>query len=102
MPRYFFHTQDGGTYTDRLGVELSGPGEARSKAIESAGEAIKDELRDMWSSGEWRMQVIDEDGETVCALQFSADKIDYRPRTSDLPQRARKKRLSANRTAGAP
>jgi len=56
----------------------------------------------MWSSGEWRMQVLDEDGETVCALQFSADKIDYRPRTSDLPQRARKKRLSANRTAGAP
>jgi len=33
----------------------------------------------MWSSGEWSMQVIDEDGEPVCALQVSADKIDYRP-----------------------
>ena len=80
MPRYFFHTHDGGVFTDKHGVELSGPAEARSKAIEAAGEAIKDELRDMWRSGEWRMSVTDEDGEVVCALQFSADQVEYNPR----------------------
>jgi hypothetical protein len=77
MPRYFFGTHDGGVFKDKLGVELSGPAEARSKAIEAAGEAIKDELRDMWRSGEWRMRVTDEDGVTVCALQFSAEQIEY-------------------------
>ena len=73
MPMYYFHVRDGlETVDDAIGTELSGLGEARSQAIEAAGEILKDKGRHHWTHGIWRMQVTDDRGVTVCQLSFEA------------------------------
>jgi hypothetical protein len=73
MPRYFFHVEDGNSQPDRDGTELRDADEAREQAVTAAGEALKDTGRSFWNSGEWVMHVVDETGETVCRLRFSAE-----------------------------
>ena len=71
MPRYFFHVHDSKDIPDHDGVELSGPDEARDKAVVAAGEALRDQDGQFWNSGEWRMVVQDESGAVICTLVFS-------------------------------
>ena len=71
--RYFFHVQDGTSVPDDDGVELRDGEEAREQAVVAAGEALRNTGRKFWSSGEWAMHVVDESGETVCRLRFSAE-----------------------------
>ena len=73
MPRYFFHIQDGQSLSDQDGVELPGIDEVRNQAVVAAGEALRDKGGKFWKGGEWFMRVVDENGETVCRLRFSAE-----------------------------
>ncbi len=73
MPRYFFHVRDSGEYLDTDGVVLAGPAEARAEAVRASGEMLRDIGGRFWDSGEWRMWVVDESGDTVCSLTFSAN-----------------------------
>jgi len=73
MPRYFYHVQDGSNFVDEDGTELSGVEEARTQAVIAAGEALKDHAAKFWNSGDWFMNVVDENGGPVCSLRFSAE-----------------------------
>ena len=53
---------------------LAGPEEARAQAVRTAGEMLRDVGGRFWNSGEWRMWVVDENGDIICALKFSADR----------------------------
>jgi hypothetical protein len=68
MPLFFFNVR----IVDEQGVELTGPDEARSQAITTAGEMMRDKGREFWPGTEWFMEVTDETGATVCVLKFSA------------------------------
>jgi hypothetical protein len=72
MPRFFFNVRDGVDLPDEEGMELPGPDRARSQAIVTAGEMMRDKGRELWPGTEWSMQVTDERGDTVCILKFSA------------------------------
>ena len=71
MSRYFFHVHDGKDCPDHDGVELASLGEVRAQAVIACGEALKDLDGAFWESREWRMQVVDERGATVCVLTLS-------------------------------
>jgi hypothetical protein len=74
MPRYFFHVHDSVDILDDEGTDLPGPNEARVEAVVVAGAMLRDLGGRFWNSSEWRIWVVDEAGETVCALRFSAEK----------------------------
>ena len=73
MPRYFFNYRDGVECLDHEGVELSGTEAARSMALHSSGEAIRELGHEFWKSPEWMTWVTDESGATVCSFRFSVD-----------------------------
>jgi hypothetical protein len=73
MPRYFFHVMDGAEFLDSVGTELAGVAEARAEAVVVSGELLRDLGGRFWSNGEWQVRVVDEAGNKVCALRFSAD-----------------------------
>ena len=72
MPRYFFHFADADDFPDAEGTVLDDVARARSEAIMTMGEMLKDHSAHH-GSGEWRKTVVDEAGETVCQLRFAAD-----------------------------
>jgi hypothetical protein len=73
VPRYFFHVHDSVDIIDQEGTEFPGLQEARGEAVVTAGEMLRDVGGRFWNSGEWRIWVTDEAGQTVCALKFSSD-----------------------------
>jgi hypothetical protein len=74
MPRYFFHIIDGDEIIDDEGTELAGLDEARAEAIVVSGEMLRDLGGKFWGNGQWQVRVMDEAGDKVCALTFSADR----------------------------
>lgn len=69
MPRYFFNVEGNAYYPhDAEGIVLADADEARSHAVVAAGELLKDADGEFWDKPEWRMQVTDEEGGTVCIL----------------------------------
>jgi hypothetical protein len=73
VPRYFFHVHDSVDLLDYEGTELTGPDEARVQAVVTAGELLRDVGGRFWNSPEWQLWVIDEAGQRICALKFSAE-----------------------------
>jgi hypothetical protein len=73
VPRYFFHVYDSVDLLDYEGTELTGPDEARVQAVVTAGELLRDVGGRFWNSPEWQLWVIDEAGQRICALKFSAE-----------------------------
>jgi hypothetical protein len=53
-------------------LELPGAGEARAQAIAASGEMLRDRGKAFWGGTEWMMRVVDEAGDVVCVLKFSA------------------------------
>jgi hypothetical protein len=72
MPHYFFHFSDGKrTFTDSIGVELTGIVAARSQVIAQIREmrgALSDRTLQDWSG--WKMIVVDAKGKTVFETSF--------------------------------
>ena len=58
---------------DEDGVVLAGPDEARAEAVRASGEMLRELGGRFWNSGQWRMWVVDESGDTICAFRFSAE-----------------------------
>ncbi len=71
MPRYFFHIHENRPTRDVDGVTLASDDEARSQAVITAGEMLKEKGDAFWTSGEWRMDVADEAGVVVCSLRLT-------------------------------
>ena len=72
MPRYYFHFCDGKrTFTDSIGVELTGIAAARSQVTAQIREmrgALSEHTLQDWS--EWTMTVVNAKGKTVLEIDF--------------------------------
>jgi hypothetical protein len=74
MPRFYFHVRDGEEIPDHEGTVLADHDAARAEAIVLSGAMLKDLGGRFWANGEWQIRVLDEAGNKVCALTFSADR----------------------------
>jgi hypothetical protein len=72
LPRYFFHVRDGTDMPDHVGTELPDVAVVREEAVRTVGEMLRD-VAGFWTGEEWRMTVLDEAGERVLLLRFSAE-----------------------------
>ncbi|WP_120251137.1 DUF6894 family protein [Sphingobium limneticum] len=75
MPRYFFHTVDGGRDFDQEGTELPNDAAARKAAIRFAGAVMHDEPDVLWDGRDYRVEVTNETGAllfTIVMLSIDA------------------------------
>ena len=76
MPRYFFHICDGTSALDDTGTELPDIAAARTAALQTSGEIIKQgSMENLWKGVQWEMKVTDgphPDGRALFVLRFSA------------------------------
>lgn len=73
MPRYFFHVTDGYSTRDDEGTELPDIYTAQDQAIRTSGELLRDMGGEFWNGTEWKLEVTDEQGQTLLTLRFSAE-----------------------------
>ena len=71
MPRYFFNTIDGQRYPDEEGAELAGMPAVKARATKVIGEMLKERAEDFWDTGKLRLEVTNEAGEVVLALEVA-------------------------------
>lgn len=71
MPRYFFNVEDGRSFPDQSGTELSSIEAARRQALRYAGELLRDAPETFWSGEDWRMIVTDNRGLALFYLVFA-------------------------------
>jgi uncharacterized protein DUF6894 len=72
MPPYSFHISNGADFPDADGICLPDITAARFQAIEMTGAMLKERGGTFWNGTEWRMTVVDQHGQTVCFLRFTA------------------------------
>lgn len=75
MPRYFFHTVEGGRDSDQEGTELPNDAAARKAAIRFAGAVMHDEPDVLWDGRDYRVEVTNETGAllfTIVMLSIDA------------------------------
>ena len=65
MAMYFFHTQTRKRVTDNEGLELPDHAAARTEAIRTAGELIRDVPEGFWSTRPWSVTVTDAAGHVL-------------------------------------
>jgi hypothetical protein len=65
MARYFFHSADGIVDRDTIGTELVNDHAARSAAVRFAAEYLAKDPNMLWESRDFRVDVTDENGETL-------------------------------------
>ncbi|WP_210526444.1 DUF6894 family protein [Rubellimicrobium arenae] len=70
MPHYYFDVRGDGSAPDEVGIELSGPIEARAEAARLAGEVLKEADGAFWTTPEWQVHVTDELGATLCTVSI--------------------------------
>ena len=68
MPRYYFHSRDGGLERDETGLDLPDATQARTEAVRYAGALMKDDPRLVWDGRDFRVQVTQEDDTPVMTL----------------------------------
>jgi hypothetical protein len=73
MTRYFFNTVDGRRYPDEDGAELPDLEAVRRKATLALAELLKERPSAFLDTGRLRLEVTDQTGEQVLALQVSLD-----------------------------
>jgi hypothetical protein len=73
MPRYFFHVTDGYSERDTEGTELPDIYAAQHQAVRTSGELLRDMGGEFWNGTEWKLEVTDEQGQTLLTLRFSAE-----------------------------
>jgi len=71
VPRYFFHTSDGGKYEDDDGVELADDAAARTHAAAYAGQVLRSEPGVLWNGGDFRVAVTNALGTPVFTIVCS-------------------------------
>jgi hypothetical protein len=70
MPRFFFHVEDGESYTDLQGTELPDIEAARHEAVRFAAALLHDQAERFWDSTEWRVRVTNDVDLTLFELTF--------------------------------
>ena len=70
MPRYFFNIENGSYDPDIEGVILADAADVRVQAAQMAGEMLRDGSARLWETGEWRLGVKNEAGETIFVLSL--------------------------------
>lgn len=68
MPRYHFHTKDGGEHRDEEGTELPNHAAARVAAIRYTGDVMSDQPDVLWDGRDFRVQVTDDAGEHLFTI----------------------------------
>jgi len=72
MPRYYFHTRDGHVVRDEEGVLLEDAAAARRQGLAVMGEILRYQDESFWRTGEFAVQVVDEDRNSVVTLMVKA------------------------------
>ena len=75
MPRYLFHIHDDKDFEDfpdNEGTVLPDAAAVHAQAVATAEALLREKGETFWRGIEWRMDVIDEAGQTVCEFRFSA------------------------------
>lgn len=72
MPRFHFHTEDGGAYADEDGIELASMNVARIQAARMLGEMLKEQADKFWEDGGLKLTVTDDLGLVYFVLEVSA------------------------------
>ena len=75
MPRYYFHTHDGGSSPDLEGTECADIYVAQAEAIRMSGQIMRDLGAKFWDGQDWRLEVTDAEGRTLFIVRFSAEEI---------------------------
>lgn len=69
MPRYHFNSVDGQVDRDADGMVLPDVRAARLEAVRYAGELLRDDPDRLWQSGQWSIDVTNDAGERVFAIE---------------------------------
>jgi hypothetical protein len=73
MARYFFNIKDGLDIIDDVGTECADLSEARTMALSTAGQMIKELGPKFWDEpNDWVMTVTNADGQSQFVLRFAA------------------------------
>jgi hypothetical protein len=73
VPRHCFTLTDGQVYSVPLHVEFPSIKEARSWALQTLDEILRDESMASWDGRDWQTTVTDASGRCMLRLRFSAD-----------------------------
>ncbi len=74
MPRYYFNTfHSDREFQDTEGMDHASQNDAWEEATTACGEMMRDLDGDLKPGEEWRMEVLNEQGEVVFVLRFSAE-----------------------------
>ena len=73
MARYFFNTVNGRRYPDEDGADLPDLEAVRRRATVALAELLKERPSTLWDTGCLRLEVTDQAGAPVLALQVSLD-----------------------------
>jgi hypothetical protein len=65
MPRFYFHLED----HDEIGCELASLVEARREALKYLADSMTDSADNFWDRGNMRLEVENEDGALLFAIQ---------------------------------
>ena len=68
MPRYHFNCADGERDYDRDGTDLDNDQQAQAEAVRVAGEVLKHDPKKVWGSGQWRVEVTNDEGVLLFAV----------------------------------
>jgi hypothetical protein len=71
MPRYFFHVSDGADLPDNEGSELEDLAAAKRQAAILLGRLMADAPGEVWRGPAWKVEVTDERGLSLFAVQVS-------------------------------
>jgi hypothetical protein len=71
MPRFHFHTEDGGTFPDEEGIVLASVADARIQAARMLGEMLKEQPDRFWKDGGLKLTVTDDRGLMLFVLDVA-------------------------------
>lgn len=74
MNRYYFHTRNGATSMDAVGVELDTDEQARAEALTVLGEFLRFGPPDLWKAGVFTIVVEREGGAVTAVLNTTASR----------------------------
>jgi hypothetical protein len=72
MPRFYFHTEDGGVQPDEDGVDVISMADARRQAVRMLGELLQEQPERFLEDGGLKLTVTDERGLVLFVLDASA------------------------------
>ena len=70
MPRYHFNVQDEDPIPDETGVELEDLEAAKLYSVRVTAGILRDEATTFWINGHWRLEVADDAGRALFALNL--------------------------------